>query len=135
MDRDLSSELLAVLDHSRFLSLSTQGALWQITYDDSPAAEMGAISSENLANLLTAWRGLREKWMRTAVAADAEYQRGYKAGFDRGTAEAPCPDKIAIEAISDANAALECAGIIASGSLAARIECLASERDRLLGAT
>lgn len=40
-------------------------------------------------------------------------------------------DPIALEAIAGANAALATAGIAESGSLGARIERLASERDRL----
>jgi hypothetical protein len=53
--------------------------------------------------------------------ADIAQNRGYKAGYDRGIKET----------IADANASLERAGIACTGSLAARIERLASERDRL----
>ena len=53
---------------------------------------------------------------------DIAYNRGFRDGYDR----------ISRQSISDANQALERAGVERSGSLADRITYLADERDRFV---
>lgn len=80
------AKLAQLVSHSRFVSLCRNDCRWEISYTPVEGDGLGCIVSDNLTNLLTVWDGMRVSQFACAPS-DAEYQRGYKAGFDRGVAE------------------------------------------------
>lgn len=86
MDGVTGEQLSELVDHSRFVSLCRNACRWEISYIPDDGDGLGCIVSENLANLMKVWNGLRKSRF-SCVPSDAAYQRGYKEGFDRGVDE------------------------------------------------